>query len=147
METILDADDCWDVVMGTKLEPNELAVVVDEGQEGAPKAVADVAKEAIRTLEIKDWKRRFKKAASVITQSVDDGLVHILKVHNKNPIFMWAALATDFNTITPAQLSLAISDFLNYTIPEDEDYLVTKQNFEDLLRLVTSQNGVVSDED
>ena len=147
METILDADDCWDIVMGTELEPNDLAVVVDEGQEGEPSAVADVAKEAIRTLEIKDWKRRFKKAASVITQSVDDGLVHILKVHNKNPILMWAALAADFNTITPAQLSLARRDFLNYTIPEDEDYLVSKQNFEDLLRLVTSQNGVVSDED
>ena len=29
METILDADDCWDIVMGTELEPNELAVVVD----------------------------------------------------------------------------------------------------------------------
>ena len=61
METILDADDCWDIVMGTELEPNDLAVVVDEGQEGEPSAEADVAKEAIRTLEIKDWKRRLKK--------------------------------------------------------------------------------------
>ena len=25
METIIDADDCWDIVMGTELEPNELA--------------------------------------------------------------------------------------------------------------------------
>ena len=107
METILDADDCWDIVIGTEKEPNELGWVVDEGQEGAPAVVAHAAKEAIRALEIKDWKRRFKKAASVITQSVDDGLVHILKVHNKNPILMWAALAADFNTITPAQLSLA----------------------------------------
>ena len=30
---IHDADDCWDIVMGTELEPNELAVVVDEGGE------------------------------------------------------------------------------------------------------------------
>ena len=45
----------------------------------------------------------------MITQSIDDGLVHILKLHNKNPILMWAALAADFNTITPAQLSLAKS--------------------------------------
>ena len=29
METILDDDDCWDIVMGTKLEPNDLAVAVD----------------------------------------------------------------------------------------------------------------------
>ena len=32
METILDADDCWDIVMGTELEPNDIAVVVYEGQ-------------------------------------------------------------------------------------------------------------------
>ena len=68
METILDADDCWDIVIGTEIEPNELGWVVGEGQEGAPAAVVDAAKEAIRALEIKDWKRRFKKAASVITQ-------------------------------------------------------------------------------
>ena len=33
METIIDADDCWDIVMGTKLESNNIAVAVDEGQE------------------------------------------------------------------------------------------------------------------
>ena len=109
--------------------------------------MADAVKEATRALEIKDWKRRFKKAASMITQSVDDGLVHILRVHNKNPILMWAALAAEFNTITPAQLSLARRDFLNYSILEDEDYLVSEQNFNDLLRLVASQGGDVSNED
>ena len=31
----LDADDCWDIVMGTELEPNELAVVVGRKESGS----------------------------------------------------------------------------------------------------------------
>ena len=147
MESILDPDDCWDIVMGIELEPNELGWVVNEGEEGAAVAIADVAKETVRSLEIKDWKRRYKKAASVIIQSIDDSLVHILIVHHKDPIRIWAQLAADFNTVTPTQLSLARRDFLNYSIPDDEDYIVSKQNFNDLLRLVTSRGGFVSDED
>ena len=55
-------------------------------------AIADAAKEAVRSLEIKDRKRRYKKTASMITQLVDDSIVHILKVHHKNPILRWAQL-------------------------------------------------------
>ena len=29
METILDADDCWDIVIGTEIEPNELGWVAE----------------------------------------------------------------------------------------------------------------------
>lgn len=60
---------------------------------------------------------------------------------------MWAQLAVNFNIVTPAQLSPARRDFLIYSIEEDELYLVSKPNFNDLLRLVTTQGGTVSNLD
>ena len=68
---VLESGDFWDIVMGKELEPNELGWVVNGGEEGAAVAAVDVAKEVVRLLEIKDWKRRYKKAASVIIQSLD----------------------------------------------------------------------------
>ena len=68
-------------------------------------------------------------------------------VHHKNPVLIWVQLAADFNTITPAQLSLARRDFLNFAIPEDEPYLTSKQNFNDLLRRDSAQGGVMSPDD
>ena len=35
METILDADDCWEIVQGTELEPLDLAWVIEFDEEGA----------------------------------------------------------------------------------------------------------------
>ena len=142
MSTILDAEDCWDIVTEAELEPQSLDYSDDddEGVDDVP-SPADIA---TRVLEIKDWRRRFKKAASLITQSVDDSLVQMLNVHNKNPILIWAALASDFNTITPAQQSLARQDFQNFVITEDETHLEIKQNFKELLRKVVAQNGTVS---
>ena len=144
METILDAEDCWEIVIGNELEPSELGWVVnDDDDEHAPDEVA----EAARALDIKDWKRRYKKAASLLTQSVDDSLVASIIVLRKNPVLIWAHLAADFNTVTPAQLSIARRDFLNFAIPEDEPYLTSKQNFDDLLRRVSSQGGTMSETD
>ena len=60
---------------------------------------------------------------------------------------MWARLLADFNKVSPAQLSLARRDFQNFHIEEDESYLVSRQNFEDLVQNVTTQGGLVSDED
>ena len=79
LETILDGEDCWDIVVGTEQEPNELGWVFDPSEEEQAPA------EAARAPEIKDWKKRFKRAASLITLSVDDSLVRILRVHSKNP--------------------------------------------------------------
>ena len=70
MEQTLDAEDCWDIVTGTEVEPDELGWVVDPGEEEQAPGV-QIAAEAARALEIKDWRRRFKKAASLITQGVD----------------------------------------------------------------------------
>ena len=105
MSTILDAKDCWDIVTEAELEPQSLDYS-DDNDEGVDDIISP-ANIATRVLEIKDWRRRFKKALSLITQSVDDSLVQMLNVHNKNPILIWAALASDFNTIIPAQQSLA----------------------------------------
>ena len=37
--------------------------------------------------------------------------------------------------------------FMNFAISEDEPYLTSKQNFNDLLRRVATQGGVMSPED
>ena len=71
METILDADDCWEIVRGRELKPLDLAWVIEYNEEGAavddPRTAGDVLAIAGRRAEIKDWKRRYKKAASLIT--------------------------------------------------------------------------------
>ena len=68
-------------------------------------------------------------------------------MHDKDPKLIWGALSTDYNTVTPAQLSLARQDFLNFRVTEDETFLELKQRFNELLRRVVEQNGVVSAED
>ena len=147
IETILDAEDCWEIVQGTEHEPIELGWVVNDVEgEGVPSA-SDVAREAAQKVEIKDFRRRFKKATTLITPSLDNSLVPTMIVLNKQPAAMWAQLAANFNTLSPAQLSLARRNFPNFTIEEDESYLVSKRRFNDLLLLVTSQGGFMSGED
>ena len=51
---------------------------------------------------------------------------------------------TDYNTITPAQWSLARKYFLNFNITKDETFLVIKQKTNELLRKIIGQGGVVS---
>ena len=119
----------------------------DEAVENPPPTVAEVLLIAARRKEIKDYKRRYKKAASLITQSIDDGIVRTLSVHKKDPKLMWDALSIDYNNVTPAQLSLARQYFLNFRVTEDETYLEVKQRFNELLRKVMEHNGVVTVED
>ena len=144
MELTLDGEDCWDIVRGAEVEPDEMGWVVDPGEEEQAPDV-QIAAEATRALEIKDWKRRFKKAASLITQGVDESLVRVLRVHNKNPILMWARLSANVNKVSPAQLSIARRDFQNYHMEEVEAYLVSKHNFDDLVQQVTTQGGTVTE--
>ena len=58
METILDADDCLEIIQGTELEPLDLAWVIEFDDEGAavdnPRTAADVIAIAARCEEIKD---------------------------------------------------------------------------------------------
>ena len=70
-----------------------------------------------------------------------------LDVHDRNSVVMWAQLAADYNTITPAQKSTAWKNFLNFSIAEGETYLVIKQNFNELLRKFIEQGGTVSGAD
>ena len=53
MELILDGEDCWSIVDGSELEPNELGWVVDPGEEGQARDVHSAA-EVKRALEVKD---------------------------------------------------------------------------------------------
>ena len=83
----------------------------------------------------------------MITQSIDDGIVQTLSVHGKDPKLMWEALSADYNTVTPAHQSLARQDFQAFRVIEDESYMEIKQRFNELLRKVGEQNGVISIED
>ena len=105
---------------------------------------ADIARRTERASEIKDWRRRYRKAASMIKQAVDDSMVQMLDVHNKNPILIWAALKEDYNTVTPAQLAQAAHNFLDYVITEDDTFLQLKHSFDELLRKVAEQGGSIS---
>ena len=146
MSTILEGKECWELVQGIELEPRSLGVQAAGDGAGVidPANQADIARRTERESEIKDWRRRYRKAASMITQAVDDSMVQMLDVHNKNPILIWAALKEDYNTVTPAQLAQAAHNFLGYIITEDDTFLQLKHNFDELLRKVVEQGGSIS---
>ena len=68
-------------------------------------------------------------------------------MHGKDPKLIWDALSADYKKVTPAPLSLARQDFQNFRVTEDETYVEMKQRFNDLLRKVGEQNGIVSGAD
>ena len=150
MSTILEGEDCWELVQGNELCPLSLGVQVVGGDGDGVDDPAqipdqgDIARRTERATEIKDWKKRFRKSASMITQSVEYSMVQILDVHNKNPILIWAALKEDYNTVTPAQLAQAAHNFLGYVVTEDDTFLPLKYNFDELLRKVVEQGGAIS---
>ena len=87
--------DCLEIVNGTEMEPTEISEVLDAAND--PVNTAEVEK---RHLEIKEWRKRSKKATSLITQTVDDSIVMSLDVHGNNPVLIWAQLGAYYNTVT-----------------------------------------------
>ena len=77
--SILHAEDVWEIVNGIKPEPGEPPEVADEAHDFA----IDVNNEAVkkRQIEIKAFRKRAKKATSLITQTIDDSIVRSLDVH------------------------------------------------------------------
>lgn len=139
LTSILDAEDCWDIVRGDETEPREVPAIIDAGNiEPANQRAIDK-----RELEIKDFKKRSKRAASLITQTLDDSLVMSLEVHGRDPVAMWDQLAADYNTVTPAQRNAARLNFLTFTILEEETHLEIKQRYNELLRVVMVQGGTI----
>ena len=80
-------------------------------------------------LEIKDFKKRSKKVASLTTHTIDDNIVMRLDVHER---------------ITLAQRSTVRKEFLNLFITKDETLLDIKQKYKELLRTVTVEGGVIN---
>ena len=70
-----------------------------------------------------------------------------LDVHGNNPTFMWAQLGADYNTITAAQRSSARTNFLMFSIGNDEAYIDVKLRYDDILRRVTAQGGMIGEND
>ena len=124
MSTILEGEECWDLVQGIELEPKGLRVqVVEDGDVVEDLAdQEDIALQTERLAEVKDWKRRYGKAASLITKSIDDSVVQMLDVHNNNPVLTWAALRADYNTVTAAQQTQATHNFLGYIVTKDDTF-------------------------
>ena len=125
MAAILLGEQCWRLVQGIEVEPQSLGIqVVGDGDvfiDPADQVDIDLRKE--RLAEIKNWQKRYDKAASLITQAIDDSLVQMLDVYDQNPIRIWAALKEDFNTVTPSQLAQAAHSFLGYVVTEDDTFL------------------------
>ena len=107
MTSILDAEDCWDIVNGDEGEP---ALV-------EPRTVHRVVvnQEAVTESksQLKYFQKRRKKAASLITQTVDDSIVDVCE---RDPVHMWQKLATDYNKVTDSQRASARKAFLNFKI-------------------------------
>ena len=139
---ILNAEDCMEIVNATELEPVEIAEVLNT--DGTSQNSEAVDK---RHSEIKEWRKRANKAASLVTQTLDDSIVMSLDVHANNPVLMWAQLGADYNTVTPAQRSSARTEFLNFRIGDDEQYIDIKLRYDELLRKVTVQGGMIGDND
>ena len=72
-----------------------------------------------------------------------NGIVMSLDVHGNNPVLMWAQLGADYNIVTPAQRSSARTEFLTFVISGDESFLTIKQRYNELLRKVTVQGGMI----
>ena len=142
LTAILDAEDSLEIVNGTELEPVEIAEVLNPDGVAANTVVVDK-----RQAEIKDWRKRSKKAASLITQTLDDSIVMSLDVHGNNPTLMWAQLGATYNTITAAQRSSARTYFLMFTISNDDSFIDIKLKYDELLRKVTAQGGMIGDND
>ena len=78
---------------------------------------------------------------------MDDSIVMSLDVHGNNPTLIWAQLGADYNTITPAQRSSARTDFLTFVISNEEPYIAIKLRYDELLRKVTVQGGMIGAND
>ena len=138
----LGTEDCWEIVNGSEVEPSVIQLLSGENISVANQRAVD-----LRAAEIKDFRKRSKKAASLITLTLDDSLVMSLDVHERNPVLMWNQLAADYNTITPLQRSTARKEFLSFVIYEEETHLEIKQRYNELLRQVTVQGGKIDAED
>ena len=142
LTSLLDAEDCWDIVNGTEFEPMRLATVNDTDgvQENKPQVDARLA-------EIKDFRKRSKKAASLITQTLDDTIVMSLDVHGRDPVLMWNQIDADYNNVTPAQKTAARKEFLMFEVSEEETYLEIKLRYNELIRKIIVQGGAINEED
>ena len=118
---------------GIEVESTMVVYLSDDDNLVDKKAEVD-----IRLAEIKDFEKRLKKAASLDTQTIDDSIVMSLDVHARNPVHMWNQLATDYNTVTPAQRSVAKEEFLNLNTTE-ETCLEVKMRYNEFLRMITVQ--------
>ena len=131
----------WDVVFRLEVAP----VIV------APRTVDRVVVNREEVAEsqaaLKDFNKRSKKTASLITQTIDDSLVMSLDVFDRDPYRMWEKLARDFNTVTASQSHIARREFLSFKIRDDEGHLEAKHRYEELLRRVKVQGGEIEDDD
>lgn len=142
LTSVMVSEDCMGIVNGTELEPVEIAEVIN----GDRIVMNDAAVER-RHNEVKSWRKRYNKASSLITQSLDNSIVMSLDVHQGNPILMWTQLNADYNIVSDALKTSSRTDFLTFMMEEEDSLFDSKFRFGDLLRKVTEQGGAISVED
>ena len=104
MTSILDAEDCWDIVKG---DEGESALVEPRTVE---RVVVNEEEVTEGRSQLKDFQKRRKKTASLITQTVDDSIVMALDVCERDFVRMWQKLAADYNKVTGKK---SVSEFQN----------------------------------
>lgn len=109
LTSILDAEDCWDIVNGTELEPNEIAVVVD--LDDAPKNKLDVGQ------------RQMDKVLAGLPFArcyIDDIVIWSknLKEHLEHLSAMFTRLRSAVLKVHPGKCQFAVDkiDFLVHTV-------------------------------
>lgn len=127
---------------GTELEPAEIAEVLNV--DNTPPNIVEVDK---RQAEINDLRKRSKNATSPITQTMNDSIVMSLDVHGNDPHLIWAQLGANYNAVTPVQRSSTRTEFLTSMISNDESYIDTKLRYDELLRKVIVQGGMIGAND
>ena len=90
--------------------------------------------------ELKDFGRRYKKATSLITNSIDDKIVIMLKGLS-GPVAIWKKLAADFNMKSAGITQMMKKDFLMFNVDGGESVLQIKYRFEYELEKCRS-NGI-----
>ena len=133
----LDAEDCLEIVLREEFEPKYVAPQRIDGILVNSEVLVQYR------ADVKDFKKRSKKATAIITQTIDDSLVMSLDVLDRDPCLIWEKLAEDFSKVTPAEKSSARMAFLTLKIPSSESYLDTKHRFDKLLRQVAVQGGTI----
>ena len=142
LKTILNAEDCLQIVHGVETCPDEV-LAIEDGVDGVMNQVAMNTNVA----DLRDFGKRSRKAASLIMQTVSDKISITIESLSDDPMAMWLKLKNDYEQVSPALKQLAKREFLAFEMADEEKCIDSKNRFENLVGNCVLQNLVISEED